>query len=533
MLQLKTLASSTKSDDRGQAMIAVIGLLAVTSVITLTITGATVQALGFTSMTRAGVEAQASADAGVEAMRAALSSDSCPGSGTLEWDYGDVDPALTGAEASQAFFSATVASRPDPSATWVAGCPTGSAAEVRIQSVGYASDGGVNGSIGRDSAGVEAIHEWSTTATVEASGAAVFSYGAPTISNSIDLLSFNGSSANILVREGNILCSNSAYVEGDIVAANGNIQLDNTCSATGNVWASGTVSMTGNNDVGGDVIAVSSGTSTITHQASIGGAVRVGGTINTWGGNRCPGTNWDPAGNACAVGLNTGANPVLYQQADLPMPVVPEWVDVDYVAQDWVNQGWQVVEYDGPCTIDNRTKRDDEVKAFSEYTNPTVIDARECSTFLISKSANLTMTLKDHLTFILPQNVKLENFTVRSDSIAARHIRFITPDTVPNQRPTTTGCGVFDMNNGNALTSPVSMLIYTPCTLSVNNRMDSTGQLYTGRGQFNNNSELTYIPIGIPGFDLGGGTGGGGGGGSSTAGSLGELRDYRDISVTG
>ena len=62
--------SGARHDDRGNAMIAVVGLLAVTSMVTLTVTGATVDALGYTSLTRASVQSNAAAEAGVDAMLA-------------------------------------------------------------------------------------------------------------------------------------------------------------------------------------------------------------------------------------------------------------------------------------------------------------------------------------------------------------------------------------------------------------------------------------------------------------------------------
>jgi hypothetical protein len=85
-----------RTDDRGNAMIAVIGLLAVTSMITLTVTGATVQALGYTSLTRASVQSNAAAEAGVDAMLAELFADDCPATGELTLTQGAIDPSVTG-----------------------------------------------------------------------------------------------------------------------------------------------------------------------------------------------------------------------------------------------------------------------------------------------------------------------------------------------------------------------------------------------------------------------------------------------------
>lgn len=538
MLLTALIRRAAHRDDRGNAMIAVIGLLAVTSMITLTITGATVQALGFTSLSRAGVQSNAAAESGIDAMLAALTADACPPSGELTATQGSVDPSLTGTAAAAPFFEATIAQRINTTAAWTSGCPGVATTQIRIQSTGFASDMGVAESAsGQDTSAVQAIHTWvpgSMSAAV--TGAAVFSYGAPGLSNSLELLSFNGNSANVIVRTGNIVCSNSVYVEGDIIAAGGNIQLDNTCSAGGDVWASGTVSLQGNKTIGGDVIAAGTGVTRIDPSTTIGGGIYARGEIDSWG-QRCTSgaTGWDAAGDACSAGRTTGADPVFAFRTDVAAPVVPDWVDVNFVAQNWTNLGWNIVTYSGPCTIDNNGAKNSKVLAFSNYTTPTVIDMRGCSSVVISTSAKLDITMKTDLTFILPKTVNLEDFTAVSSTGVDRALRFITPDTVADGIPTTTGCGQIDINNQNEIDAPIAVLVYTPCTVFNSNQLTWRGQYYAAQVTFSNNSELTYVPIGIPGFNLGNGAGGpggsGAGGGVATPAKPGALVDYSDIDV--
>jgi hypothetical protein len=526
------------TSDRGNAMIAVIGLLGVTSMITLTVTGATVQALGYTSLSRAGVQANAAAESGVDAMLAALFADDCPASGALEATQGAIDPSLTGDEAADPFYSATIAYRISTAAAWTPGCPAEAATQIRIQSTGFAADQGVAESASaQDASAIQAVYEWVPGANSAAvTGAAVFSYGTPGLANSLELLSFNGNSANVIVAEGNILCSNSVYVQGDIVAANGNIQLDNTCSAGGKVWASGTVTLQGNKTIGGDVIAAGTGLTRIDPSTTIGGGVYARGEIDSWG-QRCSSgaTGWDAAGDACSVARNTGADPVFYNRADVVAPTKPAWVDVAFVAADWQSRGWTVRTYTGPCNIDNNGVKNAQVLAFSTYTTPTVIDMRGCSSVTISTSAKLKVTMKTDLTFIMPRTVNIEDFTATSSTSIDRALRFITPDTVADGKPTTTGCGKVDINNQNELEAPIAVMVYTPCPVTNSNQLTWRGQYYAGTVAFSNNSELTYVPIGIPGFDLGNGAGGPGGagavGGTPTPGTPGDLIEYTDIDV--
>lgn len=534
----RSTSEASSPADRGNAMIAVIGLLAVTSMITLTVTGATVQALGYTSLTRAGVQSNAAAEAGVDAMRSALFANACPATGELTATQGALDPTLSGPAATAPFYLATIAHRISAAAAWTPGCPNDASTQIRILSTGFAADEGVaeTASAG-DASAIEAVYRWRPGANSAAvTGAAVFSYGTPGLANSLELLSFNGNSANVIVADGDILCSNSVYVEGDIVAANGNIRLDNTCSAGGNVWASGTVTLQGNKTIGGDVIAAGTGTTLIDPSTTIRGGIYARGIISSWG-QRCaaPNNGWNPAGDACSAARNTGADPVFYNRTDVAAPTRPAWVDVNFVAADWVSRGWTVRTYSGPCTIDNRTKTDSRVVAFNNYTTPTVIDMRGCSAVDISTSAKLTITMRTDLTFILPRTVSIGDLTATSTGSLDRALRFIQPDTVADGRPTATGCGRIDINNQNELEAPIAVMVYSPCTVNNSNRLTWRGQYYAARVTFSNNSELTYVPIGIPGFDLGNGAGGPGGagavGGPALPGTPGDLVSYSDVPV--
>ena len=530
----------TRSDDRGNAMIAVIGLLAVTSMITLTVTGATVQALGYTSLSRAGVQSNAAAESGVDAMLAALVANACPATGTLAATQGSVNPSLTGSAASAPFYSATIAQRISASAAWTPGCPVGATTQIRVQSTGFAEDQGVSTSASRgDSSAVRAVYTWRPGAnTAAVTGAAVFSYGTPGLANSLELLSFNGNSANIIVRTGDIVCSNSVYVQGDIIAAAGNIRLDNTCSAGGKVWASGTVTLnSGTKTIGGGVIAAGTGTTTISKTGvTIVGGVFARGPLSSDGLCSTGTTQQVTTSSPCKAVLDTGATPVFYNRADVAPPTVPLWVDINFVASDWVSRGWTVRTYTGPCTINNSTRTNPQVTAFSTYTSPTVIDMRGCTAgVIIPSNAQLSIAMRSDLTFILPQTVALADFTATSVDNLDRALRFITPDTVADGVPTSVGCGRFDLNNQNDLEAPIAVMVYTPCDVYNINQLTWRGQYYAKTVSFANNSELTYVPIGIPGFDLGNGSGGPGGagavGGPPLPGTPGALLEYTDINV--
>lgn len=533
------LTRRLRRDDRGNAMIAVIGLLAVTSIITLTVTTATIQAVGYTSLSRAGIQANAAAEAGVDAMRAELIADRCPTGGALTATQGSVDPALSGPQAAAPFFTATVGYRISTEAAWTPGCPNDLATQIRIQSTGFATDAGVTASASaQDASAVEAVYTWRAGATSEAiTGAAVFSYGSPGLANNLDLLSFDGNQANIIVRQGNITCTNTVNVAGDIVAAGGNITLNNSCSAGGRVWASGTVTLnSGTKVIGADVIAAGAGTSTISNTGvTIKGGVYTRGPLTS--GNTCSAgtdrrvTTSDP----CAEVLTRAkAQEAYYNRADVAAPAVPPWVDVAFSASEWTSRNWTVVTYTGPCRITNKNTTDTQIAAWSTYTSPTVIDMRGCSSVEVESNAGLSLTMRTDLTFIMPTTVTLGQFAVTTSGSLDRALRFITPDTVDaDDAPTLTGCGVFSNQNTSTIAAPVAVMIYTPCPIVNTQQLKWRGQFYGSSVSFSQNSTVTYVPIGIPGADLGNGAGGPGGGGAvggeTTPGSPGDLVSYTDI----
>ena len=146
---LLTRISSTfrrlRDEERGAGMAAVIGLLAVSLLTTSLVATSVVQATKYTTVTRAGVQSQAAAEAGIADARAGLINGTCT---TKANRYASATGAVP----------AYVATVWVPSgASWVRGCPSGTATQVRILSTGYAQAEGVNGADARDETSIEVI----------------------------------------------------------------------------------------------------------------------------------------------------------------------------------------------------------------------------------------------------------------------------------------------------------------------------------------------------------------------------------------
>ncbi len=107
---LNRLLAGRARDERGSALIAVIGIMGVASLVTMTMSGLSIGAISYTNTTRSGVQAQTAAESGIAVAAAALAASNCqPGFSN------STDPAY-----SVVVFFAT-SSAPG---TWSTGCPT-------------------------------------------------------------------------------------------------------------------------------------------------------------------------------------------------------------------------------------------------------------------------------------------------------------------------------------------------------------------------------------------------------------------------
>ena len=148
---LKRIFSGTK--DEGSAIIAVLGVMAVTTVIALTITTMSVHALGYTTSTRAGVQAEAAAEAGIDFAAASLATSICKAQYSSS-----SEPIFTVTVA----YSTLLTSPGTTDTSWVIGCPTSTTDQrIKLVSTGSAGTLGVAGNSSGNVRIVEAIYPYS------------------------------------------------------------------------------------------------------------------------------------------------------------------------------------------------------------------------------------------------------------------------------------------------------------------------------------------------------------------------------------
>jgi hypothetical protein len=327
---LRKLTALLRKDDEGAALAAVMSLMLLGALLSVLILASVVASLASTTATRATVQSEASAQGGVDVALASISAGNCVSSYT----------STVAPKYSVAVSYTTSPSLTTPGLTWISGCPTASAPFLKITSTGTAASTAVGTITTGNTEAIEAIYSRPvTTATVVASGPAVYAYSSQEFGGSGTLVSLTGSNdADVMVKTGDVICSGGAAAKGDFVVNEGNLTLSGSCGVTGNVWASGAgkgvIGLSGGVAVGGNVVGngltINSGSvggstwtsgATTINSAVIGGGVTV--TANnfvTGGSNKIAGNLWasgaaevtngdDVKGNATAQTLKlSGGN---------------------------------------------------------------------------------------------------------------------------------------------------------------------------------------------------------------------------------
>lgn len=441
-----------RSDERGSALMAVLGVMAVTAIIGMTITAATINALGVTSSTKASVQALAAAEAGVDVAVSALR--------TTNGCSTNADGSLTFTPVAGVLIK-EILIVPDNMPTGETGaCPDADTTSVRITSTGTATSSGVAGANSGDTSTVEVTYSYDDIVVqVPLAGVAVYAYKVDGVLKKFVLSSADNSVAtSVMIKTGDVECTNGASIGGDLVLGEGSATLD-MCDVAGSVHVSDDASIN-KSTIGGDVRA--RGVATITN-STVGGAISSGPAV--------------------------------------PAPVVPGWVDIDFDPAQWVAQGYNVVDWAGSCAIDKNNVAWTNLK---NYTQPTVVNfLTKCPTTAVTTSNSMdTVTLNTNLVFFAHEFTFDKLYFATT---ATRTLSFIVPDGTPDGTPTCAPpsglSGEIWLTNEADFGDTVSAMIYTPCRV-YSDRNGFRGQIYGGEIEFGQQAQLTFVPVGVAGVDL-------------------------------
>ncbi len=511
--------------DDGVALAAVVGLMLVGVLLTVVILASVVSAISYSTATRAGVQSQAAAEAGIAAARAGLAAGTCS-----EVSGAPVYVSASGAIPS---YSATIW-RPASGGGWEARCPVGLTTTARIVSTGYAVADGAAGVSAGDETRLEAVLSSGVSPTViNASGPAIFAYSSTGFGGGGTLYSIDGSSPDVMVKTGNVVCNGGSNGISDLVVENGTLEIQGTCGLAGNAWSSGRTTIQGSAVVGGNVVAAgisnggringsvwSSLDVTVTGGADIYGTA-TGQTLALNSG-RIRGDAWifgaadirsggfaeknltartltrasGPLSNYVGGTLTlvpAGPGPSSYSTAPV-RPIVPVWYNFVYDSTKWT--GFTEAVMTGSCT---RSQIQAVVTSFGAAAG--VIDARGCTNG-IDLGGNDSIAMLGDIAFIA------NRFSFKSNagftSLAEHRLWLITPDgNASDPAPNCPTGASFEMSGNFDFTSNIGVMIYSPCAIVLSSGIDTfRGQVFVGAAGISGGATLGYRAIGLPGVDL-------------------------------
>ena len=476
---LKHWEHKRTTNERGSALIAVLGVMVVGLLLTTLIASSVVRAFGFSTSTRAAMQSHAAADAGVAAARAGLY---VPGNCALQPTPGQY------VSSGSLVYTATILS--DSGTGFAAGCPTLTTTRVQILSKGTAQASGVAGVTAGNTRTVEATFNYITPGP-QPSGPAIYLYSGGVVeANSLMKLT-NGGNGGLVVQNGNLDCSkNNAQIVGDIVVK-GDLTFTGSCQVVGNAIVTGLATL---------------GSGSITQNLSASGV------------------------NPNPPGAHVGGT---YTQTTA-VPATPPWTDVTYSPLDWTDSNgvFQVSTAPIPlsCTLSSGSLGGTSLGS----DRPVILDMRNCPGGPVAGN-NTAISLTSDVVIFAEQFNWANSLTFGSSNSSVHRLWFITPDYAPDGKPTcnyqylpgtatnkspgtpnpnfnpsTAVQGDFVVNNSLtvsqvfATTNLVRAMLYTPCAFIGKNGFTWNGQIYAGAySALQNNPTFSTDSVGIAGHDLG------------------------------
>jgi hypothetical protein len=516
---LKILAkrfSALGAKETGTALIGVLGIMGVSSAVAVTSTSMSIHAVGFTSSTRAGVQAEAAAEAGVDFAAASLTTSIC------QSQYSNATDPIFHVTIS---YSTLSASPGDIDNSWVTGCPTNAtAARLKLVSTGWASSNGVAGNSSDDIRRVEAIYPYTPTppasSSVAASGGAMYSFNQsdPTINN-LTVTQGSTTKPTIQFLFGSVTCTSGTIIKGDLILGQGTASIMGHCTVDGDLYATSDISIT-SGEVTGNVISYGTsglGTVSVASASVVDGSIfasrsvsisgNVGGNIvagpqvatSTFSNKSSVGGSVVTAGTVtAAAGSIKGTVTSNHSGIVTPSaPGVPHWVDFDYHSSDWVTSAgspYSTINLSS-CTSSALTTG---LNAAQNSSVPTILDTRICGANTDFSGNNLSLVSD---TVIIANGFKFSSNDIQSSNSSEKRLWVIIPDSTPNQTPTCGSGSTASVGNHVTVGPKVSAFIYSPCAIS-NSQDVWRGQMYSSSISTSSSFSLSFVPIGLPTVDL-------------------------------
>ena len=511
------IISPVGARERGSTLVGVLGVMGVASVIGVTSTSMSVHALGFTTSTLAGVQAQAAAEAGIDFAASNLSTLAC------QSQYSSTSAPIFSVDVA---YSTLPAAPGDNDTSWVSGCPTfANAQRLKLISTGWTSALGVAGNSSGNIRKVEAIYLYTPAPPQYAiipSGPTLYSWAQtdPTINN---LTITQASTVRPIIQylSGGVTCTSGSTIVGDVVLGAGAIAITSGCTIDGDLWASsgvsiqsgritgnvhsagmqngtsvslsssaiidgsifatGPVSIAGIGKVGGNIVAgPSGGTSTFSNQSSVGGSVITAGTVSARAG---------VIKGTISMNLSGIVTPTI--------PVVPPWIDFAYSASDWKTSTGAPYTVLAMSTCSSITLAN-ALDTVQNSTGPIVLDTRTCGAATDLRGYNLTLKSD---AVIITNGFDLGSNNIQSSNTSEKRLWIIIPDTVADGQPICPAGSYARIGNNVTVVTYVGAMIYSPCPISISGSV-WRGQMYASSVSSSSSFTFNYLPIGLPTVNL-------------------------------
>lgn len=457
LTRLLRRARSTEGE-RGSALLAVIAVMGVTAILLIVFGLVTVNNLGTTSAHRAGVQAQAAAEAGLADTLAKLqtSTPACS-----DGSFSGADPAY---DAQIYTATATTAFSSTPA------CPTATTTSIKIVSTGTAEDRGVVRNTRGDKRAVEGVY-------VRAAYGAAAIYGNWVLGNDLSDFVTTGVGNNIFIKYSNTAtgsaartCNNSTDISGSVIIERGGLYVSGSCRIRGDVAVGGVLTVNGTS-------------------ALIDG-VATGQSIVLTGG-----------ATAAQIGTRTADRGASYH------PSVPAWQNYSYSLADFTAQGfshvtlapWQCEEGNGFT----------QIKSFIEGTsNKLLINALACEKLIVkgnnAATPPLTIGLRNDVAIITQQMLMNERFSFISapGSPAVKDLLIIVPAqgatgvlSATEPKPFYASDGLIEISDGSSVSTGtgVTGVIYTPGRVQIS-PTTWRGQIYAKNYDARKSGNFSYAP---------------------------------------
>jgi hypothetical protein len=515
---LKTIQrniSSRRTNEQGSAILAVLGVMGVTMVIAVTTTTASLHAIGITTSTRASVEAEAAAEAGIDYAASMLATSVC------QVQYTNSIAPIFSVVVSYSNLSTSPGTT---DTSWVSGCPSSTSAQrIKLVSTGMATSLGVAGNTTGNIRNVEATYPYTPSPpayTITPSGPATYSYlQQDSTINNLTITQAGTVRPTMVYLSGSATCTSGSQITGDVILGGGGLSITSGCTINGDLSTAGVVNIS-SGDVTGNVNAagVQSGTSvTVGSSAEVDGSIYgagaasisgiVGGNVvagpiagtSTFSNHSSVGGSVVSAGTvSAAAGSIKGT--ITQNKAGIVTPVVPfapQWVDYAYSPADWVAPSGSpyLVLTMGTCTASALST---SLATLAASTSPMILDTRVCGSLTNFSSYNMTLTSDS---VILANGFKFSSNDIQASSAPDKRLWVIIPDTVADRQPTCPVGGSATIGNNVQIGPHVAAMIYSPCAIS-NGGDVWTGQMYSSSIGTSSSFTLNFLQIGLPTVNL-------------------------------